>query len=91
MNDWALAYRALACEVARGGRTVSAFAKSVGVHRSTLDRMRRGAELTPEILWKVEGGLGWPRDLLACIARHDLDPVRAVDPDLARWLTLRLG
>lgn len=97
-EDWALAYQVAATEIARRGLTKETFAKAAGLHRSTLSRMREGDRLADESLWKIEGNLGWPRDLLTYIARHDIDLIREavagspdrVDPDLLRWLTRKL-
>lgn len=98
-EDWSLAYQVAATEIARRGLTKETFAKSAGLHRSTLSRMREGEKLADESLWKIEGNLGWPRDLLTYVARHELDMIRhavanaptTVDPDLIRWLTLKMG
>lgn len=98
-EDWSLAYQVAATEIARRGLTKETFAKSAGLHRSTLSRMREGEKLADESLWKIEGNLGWPRDLLTYVARHELDQIRhavandptTVDPDLIRWLTLKMG
>lgn len=97
-EDWSLAYQVAATEIARRGLTKEMFARSAGLHRSTLSRMREGEKLTDESLWKIEGNLGWPRDLLTYVARHDLARVREavaqsperVDPDLVRWLIIKI-
>lgn len=97
-EDWSLAYQVASTEIARRGLTKETFAKAAGLHRSTLSRMREGEKLADESLWKIEGNLGWPRDLLTYVARHDVGMIRhavegsdRVDPDLVRWLTLKIG
>ena len=98
-EDWALAYQVASTEIARRGLTKDTFANAAGLHRSTLSRMREGEKLADESLWKIEGNLGWPRDLLTYIARHEVDLVREavehsperVDPDLVRWVTIKMG
>lgn len=93
-EGWKLAYEVVSSEVARRGLTLAVFSASVGLHRTTLDRMRRGDELGDASLKAIEGGLTLPRDFLRYIAQGDQgsiqDPATGADPDLVRWVLRKM-
>lgn len=96
-EGWKLAYEVVSSEVARRGLSLAVFSTSVGLHRTTLDRMRKGDELGVASRKAIEGGLSLPRDFLLYIAEGDAGSVQAagdhpdVDPDLVRWISRKLS
>lgn len=93
LEGWQLAYEVVSREIARRGITLADFSASVGIHRTTLNRMSRGDELGQPSLAAIEGGLSLPRDFLRYIAEGDRDSIQSsykADPDLVRWLLRRL-
>lgn len=92
-QGWELAYEVVSSEVARRGLTLAVFSASIGLHRTTLDRFRKGEELGEASLDSIEGGLSLPRDFLRYVADGDVDALRetGADPDLVRWLLRKLA
>lgn len=92
-EGWKLAYEVVSSEVARRGITLALFSTSVGLHRTTLDRLRKGEEIGEASRKAIEGGLSLPRDFLLDVAEHDEEALResGADPDLVRWVLRKLA
>lgn len=91
---WTFVHRLVVREAQRLALTREQLAKRARMNRSTLDRMRKGEQLSEDSLARIEGALDMPRDLLRYAAEGDIAAMKRAlkdNPDLVRWVSEELA